>query len=571
MKKTWSLRTQLTVVFGVLMAAMFLANYLINSFFLESFYYTKKQEALIEAYRILNDNIDSIGNLDEDSQEELEDLCNDNDISYLVTDMSYNEVLGSQSNFYASIMKGRLNGYGIGVDTENVDILESNDSYTIQKKYDNEIGLNYLEMWGLLDDGFYFIMRINIESIRDSVRISNEFIKYICVCGIFLTALIVWFVTKRVTKPLGELINLSKRMADLDFNVKYTGGGTDEIAQLGECFNEMSGKLEQAYGQLMTANNELQRDIEKKEQIDNMRKEFLSNVSHELKTPIALIQGYAEGLQECINDDAESREFYCDVIMDEASKMNSLVQKLLTLNQLEFGKDEVVMERFDLALLIQNKIQSVGILAQQKNAEITYLGDTSLYAWGDEFKVEEVITNYLSNALNHVSGEGKILVSADILEGETSTDNKVRVTVFNTGLQIPEEDIGQIWDKFYKVDKARTREYGGSGVGLSIVKAIMESFHQEYGVENREDGVAFWFELQCGDVLHHAVGKEGFHQAANIAASIDTADQREDSDASEQAANADSSYQETQATQEEKQPGEAPVDDDVCDGEWRPS
>ncbi len=567
MKKTWSLRTQLTVVFGVLMAAMFLANYLINSFFLESFYYTKKQEALIEAYRILNDNIDSIGNLDEDSQEELEDLCNDNDISYLVTDMSYNEVLGSQSNFYASIMKGRLNGYGIGVDTENVDILESNDSYTIQKKYDNEIGLNYLEMWGLLDDGFYFIMRINIESIRDSVRISNEFIKYICFFGIFLTALIVWFVTKRVTKPLGELTNLSKRMANLDFNVKYTGGGTDEIAQLGECFNEMSGKLEQAYGQLMTANNELQRDIEKKEQIDNMRKEFLSNVSHELKTPIALIQGYAEGLQECINDDAESREFYCDVIMDEASKMNTLVQKLLTLNQLEFGNDEVVMERFDLALLIQNKIQSVGILAQQKNAEITYLGDTSLYAWGDEFKVEEVITNYLSNALNHVSGEGKILVSADILEGETTTNNKVHVTVFNTGLQIPEEDIGQIWDKFYKVDKARTREYGGSGVGLSIVKAIMESFHQEYGVENREDGVAFWFELQCGDVLHNAVSKEGFHQATNI----DTADQREDSDASEQAADADSSYQGTLTTQAEEQPGEAPVDDDVCDGEWRPS
>ncbi|MCC8137531.1 MAG: HAMP domain-containing histidine kinase [Clostridiales bacterium] len=553
----WSLRAQLTVIFGLLMAAMFLANFLINSFFLESFYYTKKQEALIEAYRVLNENIDSIGNLDESAQEQLEELCNDNDISYLVTDMSYNEVLGSQSNFYASIMKGRLNGYGIGVDTDNVNVLESNDSYTIQKKYDNEIGLNYLEMWGLLDGGFYFIMRINIESIRDSVRISNEFIKYICIFGILLTSVIVWFVTKRVTKPLGELTDLSKRMADLDFNVKYTSGGTDEIGQLGACFNEMSERLEQAYGQLMTANNELQRDIEKKEQIDNMRKEFLSNVSHELKTPIALIQGYAEGLQECINDDPESREFYCDVIMDEASKMNTLVQKLLTLNQLEFGKDEIVMERFDLALLIQNKIQSVSILAQQKDAEITYLGEPSLFAWGDEFKVEEVITNYLSNALNHVSGEGRILVKTEELDGESPKDHKVRVTVFNTGQQIPMEDIGQIWDKFYKVDKARTREYGGSGVGLSIVKAIMESFHQAYGVCNREDGVEFWFELQCGEVQHHAADGESLPPAL----SGDTVNQKKD---------ADSLRQESITAHSAHHQKDIPEEEDVCDGEWRP-
>ncbi|MCC8103729.1 MAG: HAMP domain-containing histidine kinase [Clostridiales bacterium] len=533
-----SLRKQLTVIFGVLMAAMFLANYLVNSFFLESFYYTKKQEVLVEAYRILNENIDSMGNLDEEQLGTLDEICNENGLSYLVTDMSYNEVLGSKSNFYASIMKGRLNGYGIGVDNDNVKVLDSNDSYTIQVKYDSEIGLNYLEMWGVLDEGFYFIMRINIEGIRDSVRISNEFIKYICIIGVILTAILVWFVTKRVTQPLNELTELSKRMADLDFNAKYTSGGTDEIGQLGQYFNEMSQKLEQAYAQLMTANNELQRDIAKKEKIDDMRKDFLSNVSHELKTPIALIQGYAEGLQECINDDPESREFYCDVIMDEASKMNTLVQKLLTLNQLEFGNDEVVMERFDLALLIRNKMQAVSILAQQKNAEITYQGDESIFAWGDEFKVEEVVNNYVSNALNHVSGAGRIEVVTEIRKGERLEDQKVHVTVFNTGEPIPEEDIGQIWDKFYKVDKARTREYGGSGVGLSIVKAIMESFHQAYGVENREDGVAFWFELQCADALHRS--EEVRRGSENIV--------------------------------KQDVPASAAIEDDsdVCDGEWRP-
>ena len=282
-------------------------------------------------------------------------------------------------------------------------------------------------------------------------------------------------------------------MAALDFDAKYTSGGENEIGQLGEHFNQMSETLEKTISQLKSANNELQKDIEQKIRIDEMRKEFLSNVSHELKTPLALIQGYAEGLKECINDDAESREFYCDVIMDEAGKMNVLVKKLLTLNQLEFGNEQVSLERFDIVPLIHGKIQSTQILAQQKEAAILYDGSDILPVWGDEFKVEEVLTNYLSNALNHVEGDKLICISAKVKDGKT------RISVFNTGQPIPEADLDQIWVKFYKVDKARTREYGGSGVGLSIVKAIMDSFHQNYGVENREDGVEFWFELECAD------------------------------------------------------------------------
>lgn len=220
-----------------------------------------------------------------------------------------------------------------------------------------------------------------------------------------------------------------------------------------------------------------------------MRKDFLSNVSHELKTPIALIQGYAEGLRECINDDEESRDFYCEVIMDEASKMNQMVKKLLTLNQLECGQEKVIMERFDLTALVRGVVQSAGILGQQKGAKIIFEQEQSVYAWADEFKIEEVITNYVSNALNHVANE--MIVEVKIC----SVNQKIRVSVFNTGLPIPEEDLDKIWIKFYKVDKARTREYGGSGIGLSIVKAIMDSFRQKCGAINYDNGVEFWFEL----------------------------------------------------------------------------
>lgn len=485
-----SIRKQLTLIFVGLMSMMFLANFVVNTFFLEDYYYVRKEEVLVNMYQILNENISSLGRLEEEQKNELEKICNANNISFVVTDQNYKKIIWADQT-YLEITLARLNGYGIGIDFGQ-DILDETENYTIQKKYDSQIGITFLEMWGRLDKGFPFIMRINAENISDSVSISNEFLKYICVTGIILTFVIVWFISHRVTKPLRELTELSKRMAELDFEAKFTGESNNEVGQLGAHFNMMSEKLQAVYSQLMTANNELQKDIEKKEKIDDMRKEFLSNVSHELKTPIALIQGYAEGLQECVNDDPESRAFYCDVIMDEASKMNGLVQKLLTLNQLEFGNDQVTMERFDMAALIRNKIQSVSILAQQKEAQIFCNCPESAFVWGDEFKVEEVLTNYLSNALNHVSGEKKITVSVE------QNKEQVRVTVFNTGECIPEADIDQIWDKFYKVDKARTREYGGSGVGLSIVKAIMESFHQKYGVENRADGVAFWFELQNG-------------------------------------------------------------------------
>ena len=500
-----SIRKQLTVIFIGLMALLFLANYLINTFFLGDFYSVRKQDALEAAYETLNNNISDAGSMGEASLHEYEEICNANSIFSIVTDEDYRRLIWTDTTYketdYVRIMLGRLNGYRIGLDIADEDsILKQTDNYTIQKKYDSAVAIDYLEMWGTLDKGFYFMMRINMESIRDSVRIANEFVMYICLAGALLAGVLVWLISKRVTKPLGELTELSKRMAGLDFDAKYTSGGSNEIGQLGRYFNQMSENLEKAYSQLLVANNELQKDIEKKEKIDDMRKEFLSNVSHELKTPIALIQGYAEGLQECINDDEESREFYCEVIMDEASKMNTLVQKLLTLNQLEFGRDTLEMERFDICDLIQNKIQAVAILAQQKGAEIQFSGDSSVYVWGDEFKIEEILTNYLSNALNHVSGERKIRVQVRP-EGDV-----VRVSVYNTGELIPEEDLGLIWDKFYKVDKARTREYGGSGIGLSIVRAIMESHHQKYGVQNLADGVEFWFELQNGTVCAGETG-----------------------------------------------------------------
>ncbi len=492
MKK--SIARQMSVAFIGLMLGLIAAYLLANNVFLEKFYELKKRNTLVGAYMQINEQVTDLEQVDETFAESFMEKARGESISYLVVDENYMQTWTNvQSNREATIMVATLNGYNLSIDGEEAKILKKTDLYTMQKKNDRMLKSSYLEIWGTLDSGYYCFLRIPLASIQSSADISNEFILYISLIALVLSVIMVAWMSRHITEPIKELTELAKRMANLDFDARYESGGDNEIGQLGRHFNQMSETLESTIAQLKTVNNELQSDIEKKTQIDEMRKEFLANVSHELKTPLALIQGYAEGLQECINDDEESRQFYCDVIIDEAGKMNNMVKKLLTLNQLESGADVVNMERFDLSQLIRGKVSSAQILAQQKGAQLIYTGEDNLHVWGDEFKVEEVLTNYVSNALNHVDGARRITIRTECREGH------IRTTVENTGKCIPEEDLDKLWVKFYKVDKARTREYGGSGVGLSIVKAIMDSFHQAYGVYNTDTGVAFYFELENAD------------------------------------------------------------------------
>ena len=490
-----SIRNRIAVAIVALLLFVLGTSFLVNNVFLEKYYMVQKERALIKVYSLINAYDLPNSYQEDDFQKNLELLCNRYNIRLVISDEEMNpELWCVSSDQDKSLLAGRLFAYNYGVSSFEKDVLIHTDHYTVQKIRDPFNEQYYLEIWGGLDNGYNFIMRLALDSIWDSVKISNEFFSYFALAGILFGIVLAVWLSKQITKPIQELTELSKRMAELDFEAKYTRGGSDEIAQLGDHFNQMSDKLQETISELKTANNELQSDIRKKEQIDEMRKEFLSNVSHELKTPIALIQGYAEGLKECINDDPESREFYCEVIMDESSKMNQMVKKLLTLNQLEFGNDVVTMERFDLVSLVKGVIQSASILAQQKEAKILFDEEEPVYVWADEFKVEEVVTNYISNALNHLEGDKVIDVKLIRKPG-----NVIRTTVFNTGKPIPAEDLDKIWIKFYKVDKARTREYGGSGIGLSIVKAIMDSFHQKCGVKNYDNGVEFWFELDGGE------------------------------------------------------------------------
>lgn len=482
-----SVRRQLSLIFIGLMAGVILLCWFINNMFLEQYYLSTKEKVIMDAYQTISQAANSDTYSTEEFWAALNDVCSVYNIMIYVMDADSDVVYRSYNG--GAELERRLFGYLFGFFPEDRQhILKKGEDYVMQRVQVS--GNEYLEMYGRLNSGISFIMRTPVESIRESVKIANRFFAYAGLAGTALGALIIWLVAGGITRPVLKLNQISEQMVHLNFEAKYTGKGHNEIDLLGENINKLSASLEQSISELKTANNELQKDIEKKEEIDEMRKEFLANVSHELKTPIALIQGYAEGLSEGVNDDPESRSFYCEVIMDEAAKMNGMVQKLLTLNQLEFGNDVVAMERFDLAALIKNFVQSAEILTRQNGIRVCVEDWEPTYVWGDEYQVEEVFSNYFSNAVNHCGGEKKIIVSLERRE------RIVRAGVFNTGEPIPEEALPYLWEKFYKVDKARTREYGGSGVGLSIVKAIMESMNRQYGIENYSNGVLFWFELE---------------------------------------------------------------------------
>lgn len=483
----YSIKKQMIAIFIGLLACMVVALLVINMTFLEPYYIQNKEKSFREMYETLNQVAQDQSYSDEEVSSDVAKQAERNNLSFLIID----ETTGNKyTNVYnQEMLFNQLLGYVINQSQQNAEILESTDAYQMLQSRDPWNETEYLVMWGNFEDGSQFLMRSPLESMRESAAISNRFLIYIGSVLILAAGALVWYFSKKLTDPIRELANLSDKMANLDFEAKYTSGGKNEIGELGANFNRMSSRLESTISELKKANNSLLKDIEQKEKMEEMRNEFLGNVSHELKTPIALIQGYAEGLKDGVNDDAESRDFYCDVIMDEAMKMNQMVKNLLTLNQLEFGDEDISFERFDLAALIRGVLQSMEILAQQDELKIIFRQESPVYVWADEFKTEQVVRNYVSNAFHHASGDKVIEVKIQ-KEGK-----KARTSVFNIGTPIPEEDLKHIWEKFYKVDKAHTREYGGNGIGLSIVKAIMESFHQEYGVKNYDNGVEFWFEL----------------------------------------------------------------------------
>ena len=487
-----SIKTRLFLSLCIIVISIIAVLIILNNFVLKQFYEFNKKKQLIDVYYVINNHYNS-DDKETSISDELNKISLKNNFNILIKNNLGNTIYSSNTDFYSAIEDLALSIIPEGRFNNN--ILEKNNKYTITKFKDKKSNMNIIIFTAVLDNSYKLYIRMPVAAIEESVKISNEFLSIIAVFVIIIGGVVLSIVSRRFSEPIIELNDITKKMSNLDFTQKFKSSeANDEIDMLGENINVLSDKLEKTINQLRNTNVELEKDVEEKSQIDEMRKSFISDVSHELKTPIALIQGYSEGLIENVNSDEESRKFYAEVILDEATKMDKLVKQLLELMKLEYGKMQFNNKEFDLVELENEIIRKSAVMVDKENVKMENNISGEIIVFADDFYIDQVLTNYITNAIKYaieINGEKRVRIENEIDE----VNNKVRVKVFNTYVQFSEEEINRIWKRFYKVDESRNRENGGNGIGLSLVKAIMKQYDNKYGVKNVAGGVEFYFEL----------------------------------------------------------------------------
>ncbi|MBQ4091718.1 MAG: HAMP domain-containing histidine kinase [Firmicutes bacterium] len=369
------------------------------------------------------------------------------------------------------------------------------DGYIIYTQNDVNTEGRFLTLIGKLplgNDMFYMALRISMPSIENNIEYSRFFIILTGCITLVFSLIIAYFISRHWVRPILDINDITKSMAQLDFSKKFKGKTTDEIGELGENINFLSNQLEDSIHALQRTNELLEEEVKKERQIDEMRQNLLANVSHDLKTPIAIIQGYAEGLRANISESPEDREFYTSVIIEESERMNKLVRQILSLSQLEMGKIKPEIESIEIASYVDVIMSKFSLMFKEKNINIeSKVSPAMIYA--DTNMLGQVLVNLITNAADHTKNGGNIKISAETI------DKKLRIKVFNEGENIPEDELDKIWLSFYKRDKARTGRYGGTGIGLTIVKTTMEAHNNTCGVQNEENGVTFWVEFDIDE------------------------------------------------------------------------
>ena len=486
-----SIRLRFTALIFLVLTLLMAGLLLANSFGLERFYRNQKVRDLERAYRDLDLLAAEKGAESAEMEELLRTYSSRYNIMVAIVDTANSKLLQSSENGKSRLYQ-RVQRYLFQQeDDSKTQVLKRSENYTIVQAYDASSQSANIDCFAYLSDNqTLLLMTTPVANLKESVRLANRFLFYVGALTLLFGVFLVWGMTSRITGPIRSLAALSEKLGHMDFSERYRGQNEDEIGVLGKNMNSMAEQLERAILDLREANRKLRDDLARKEEIDEMRREFIANVSHELKTPIALIQGYAEGLADGLCEEKEMREQYLGVILDEAERMNKLVRRLLTLSQLESEHPDLNLEVFDLRESAESVLRKTQVLAEESGAKSLLLAPKeALLVRADAFRIDEVLMNYVSNAYHHVSEGGEVRLSLRV-EGE-----RAHCEVFNSGKPIPEADLERVFEKFYKVDKAHTRKYGGSGIGLSIVRAIMTQHNMPCGVRNAENGVVFWFEL----------------------------------------------------------------------------
>ncbi|MFA9398081.1 MAG: sensor histidine kinase [Clostridiaceae bacterium] len=488
-----SIKKKLFFQIGLLIVFLVSLMLLANTLLLESYYTYKQKNKLIDYY----DTINSMNsNSYDDNLLEFISMEHSSNIEILITNTNEDILYGSKD--YSSDNKDELQPPK-GNAPPHSPVIKKTESIDDKIEFvwvENDILHNQdLMLSGTLDNDNIIELRIHLESIKTNIKLSNNFFLIIGLIAFIISMIFAYIVSIYFTKPITEMNDATNRMKDLNFDTSCEVISNDEIGQLAESINEMSMELSNTINSLNDKNIQLQKEIEEKNKLDQKRRTLLNNVSHELKTPLALMQGYAEGLKLNVVKNKKKSNFYCDVIIDESIKMNRLVESLLNIDQMEFGDKVLNKTPFEINEFILNILNKYKKIFQDKNIKWSINTINPIQVFGDNFMLERVFENYLTNAINYI--DENLVLKIDLIK----LKDHIRIEVFNSSPGIGENDLKRIWDAFYKLDKARTREKGGHGLGLSIIAAIQEAHNNAYGVKNINNGVCFWFEVDI-DTIH---------------------------------------------------------------------
>jgi len=319
-----------------------------------------------------------------------------------------------------------------------------------------------------------------LQSLENTVDVTNQFFIYLFFTALILGMLLAAIFSNTITKPLVKLNNTAKEMTSLNFDLKWDDNRKDEIGELGKTLNFLTDKLKKTF-------DELQLELKKEKNLERMRKQFVARVSHELQTPISLIRGYVEAIQDGMAASEEEKKEYFLTIEEEIDKLSTMVKDLLDLSQLESGNFKVRIESFDITALVLRTVERFSLIAN-KNNQIEFIitgSEVELSVLADEYRIQQVLVNLLQNAVKNTKKQGKIEATIKDLK------DKVWIGVYNEGEAINEEELKYIWESFYKGKENKD----GVGLGLAIVKNVLELHQSSFGVSNLREGVLFYFEL----------------------------------------------------------------------------
>lgn len=340
------------------------------------------------------------------------------------------------------------------------------------------------------DTTYYMALRMSVKSISADMNSTNLFILYISSFAIIIGILIVYFTAKQFSKPIEDINKVAIHISDLDFSVRAKDTRrNDEIGSLARNINNMSDRLEENIQSLQEANKKLEYDNKYMSEIDEQRKELIANISHELKTPLAILSGYTEILSNDIP--GIDKDFYYETIQDETKKMDILIKNLLNLSDFENRLVNLNLEEFEIDKLIERIYRKNELLIKNKGIISDLNTKPCGYVMADPMYIEVAINNYISNAISYTKEGQKISITVEPVKDE------VVISVYNEGSCINEPHMDKLWNSFYREDKSRKRtSQNNIGLGLYIVRSIMNAHHGRYGVLNRENGVVFWLSIK---------------------------------------------------------------------------